>query len=674
LHERAEAATSQGNDISADLRALRGSYYEDCKFLVDNFARIGVELKSYPAKFRNMHLKNALRQCNGFIFHRMVSRVTLPQERQSAVKQEADRAHYYDPYGLEGHSAPHQDSFGYGEDSYHWSGYRSETVELSSMSPQEVAKLCPAAAFHSLHLPLQHSRDGVLRLLRIAEEECEVLPSKERCPYLVVVEVLEQPYSCNSPMLYSHGYEAMREMLARRLTATDVDTEFSHSEPSVAREVDLAAALATPSAEQLLEEDEHLNGRPTSHENVAAFARPDFHPASQDSGVDGKEVNRKLFDASGDVLRGGMTPHSPLSQGGEPFHRDYCEPSITVGPSSAPQDYPPYPTYGGEYPAANPWDPSAADQLYPYEQRLDVFDMGRQELQQHVPVRKKTWAERRDIVRHTSPFGHFPGWGLRSFIVKAGDDLRREVLAMQLIEYCQKVFQVEGLDIFLRPYQIVSTGRDCGLVEFIENAQSLDKIKKTFRPFVGGRAGGSGDLSLREFFEFSFGASYSLVYSKAVHNFVRSLAGYSLLTYLLQVKDRHNANIMIDNEGHILHIDYGFILGDSPGFNINFESAPFKFTRDYADVMGGVDSDAFRTFEDLFLRGFMALQRHTEGLSAIVQLFCGDKKKNCADSLRTRLMFPTSEMDILSLVRDSIDNWRTKQYDWYQQKTNNIQM
>jgi phosphatidylinositol kinase/protein kinase (PI-3 family) len=42
---------------------------------------------------------------------------------------------------------------------------------------------------------------------------------------------------------------------------------------------------------------------------------------------------------------------------------------------------------------------------------------------------------------------------------------------MQLIEYCQKVFQLEGLDIYLRPYQIVSTGRDCGLVEFIENAQ-----------------------------------------------------------------------------------------------------------------------------------------------------------------------------------------------------------
>jgi phosphatidylinositol kinase/protein kinase (PI-3 family) len=48
-------------------------------------------------------------------------------------------------------------------------------------------------------------------------------------------------------------------------------------------------------------------------------------------------------------------------------------------------------------------------------------------------------------------------------------------------------------------------------------------------------------------------------------NFVQSLVGYSLITYLLQVKDRHNGNIMIKQDGSILHIDYGFFMTNTPG-------------------------------------------------------------------------------------------------------------
>jgi phosphatidylinositol 4-kinase len=56
--------------------------------------------------------------------------------------------------------------------------------------------------------------------------------------------------------------------------------------------------------------------------------------------------------------------------------------------------------------------------------------------------------------------------------------------------------------------------------------------------------------------------------SLKLKNFIQSLAGYSLITYMLQVKDRHNQNIMIKRDGTVVHIDYGFFLSSMPGKGI----------------------------------------------------------------------------------------------------------
>lgn len=61
-------------------------------------------------------------------------------------------------------------------------------------------------------------------------------------------------------------------------------------------------------------------------------------------------------------------------------------------------------------------------------------------------------------------------------------------------------------------------------------------------------------------------------------------------------------------------------MTDSPGFNINFESAPFKLTREYVELLGGEHSVAYRKFEELFIQGFKILQSHADRLSALVEV------------------------------------------------------
>ena len=157
------------------------------------------------------------------------------------------------------------------------------------------------------------------------------------------------------------------------------------------------------------------------------------------------------------------------------------------------------------------------------------------------------------------------------------------------------IFKREGVNVWMRPYDIVATGPDTGVMEAVPDTVSLDSLKRSLPPHLP---------TLRAF----FAAHFASRRSAARRAFVQSLAAYSVVCYLLQVKDRHNGNILLDAEGHVVHIDFGFFLGNRPG-NINFESAPFKLSADLLGVLGGPRSLTFRKFRALFIRAFMAARK-----------------------------------------------------------------
>jgi phosphatidylinositol 4-kinase B len=122
------------------------------------------------------------------------------------------------------------------------------------------------------------------------------------------------------------------------------------------------------------------------------------------------------------------------------------------------------------------------------------------------------------------------------------------------------------------------------------------------------------------FFEANFGKRETKSFEKANKNFCYSLAAYCLVCYVLQIKDRHNANILLDREGHIAHIDFGFMLTRFPGNVFQFEQAPFKLTNDFMEVMGGVTSEGFKRFRKHFIHGFYALHKNSDKLVLLVQM------------------------------------------------------
>ncbi|KAG3157573.1 hypothetical protein PI124_g10596 [Phytophthora idaei] len=284
-------------------------------------------------------------------------------------------------------------------------------------------------------------------------------------------------------------------------------------------------------------------------------------------------------------------------------------------------------------------------------------------------VFRERWSEKEARIRRESPFGDHPGWRLLSVIVKSNDDLRQEQFAAQLIAQCDRIFREYSLPLSLRPYNVIATSAKTGLIEAVPDTVSLDSLKRN----------DPGYTTLLDFYTRLHGEQKTTGFTRAQRNFVESLAAYSIVCYVFQIKDRHNGNILVGTDGHVIHIDFGFLLTNSPGSNWNFERAPFKLTEEFVELMGGPRSSTFRYFRSLCIRAYLALRRNMDQIVLLVEMmFVGNADLPCfaggkravIEGLRARLKpgarTSTCQVFVNQLIDQSINNWRTRWYDKYQ--------
>nr|XP_016848755.1 PREDICTED: phosphatidylinositol 4-phosphate 3-kinase C2 domain-containing subunit beta isoform X2 [Anolis carolinensis] len=192
-------------------------------------------------------------------------------------------------------------------------------------------------------------------------------------------------------------------------------------------------------------------------------------------------------------------------------------------------------------------------------------------------------------------------------IFKCGDDLRQDMLTLQMIRIMNKIWVQEGLDMRMVIFRCFSTGRGRGMVEMIPNAETLRKIQVEH-----GVTGSFKDRPLADWLQKHNPKENE--YEKAVENFIYSCAGCCVATYVLGICDRHNDNIMLKTTGHMFHIDFGRFLGHAQMFgNIKRDRAPFVFTSDMAYVINGGDkpSSRFHDFVDLCCQAYNLIRKHT---------------------------------------------------------------
>ena len=215
-------------------------------------------------------------------------------------------------------------------------------------------------------------------------------------------------------------------------------------------------------------------------------------------------------------------------------------------------------------------------------------------------------------------------------MLKCGDDLRMDMVTLQLFKAMQSLWYDNGLKLKMSLYKVLCTGNEQGMLEMVTNSETLANIHVKEGGAINQLFNKAG---IKNWIEKNCNLK---IPQEAVENFMLSNVAYCLATFVLGIGDRHNDNIMIKKNGELFHIDFGHFLGHFKyKMGIKRERAPFVFTRQFQNVLGGDNSEMFKEFKNKLERGYIILRNNKEVILTLLRmLLCTGISELSEKSLR----------------------------------------
>eukprot|EP01124_Arcella_intermedia_P019584 TRINITY_DN2690_c0_g1_i1.p1 TRINITY_DN2690_c0_g1~~TRINITY_DN2690_c0_g1_i1.p1 ORF type:complete len:579 (+),score=149.34 TRINITY_DN2690_c0_g1_i1:541-2277(+) len=176
------------------------------------------------------------------------------------------------------------------------------------------------------------------------------------------------------------------------------------------------------------------------------------------------------------------------------------------------------------------------------------------------------------------------------------EDLRKDQLVMNLIQLANIILNKHNLPTLLT-YEILPTASDSGMLQMVDHASTLYDITKNSRTI------------------WNYFIQKNLTHMQPLElhkTFTNSVAVYSVMSYILDVGDRHLENIMVTHSAQFFHIDYGFILGEEPFWkNAVSSKAPVRITDTMREALiVALGESAFEQFIEICCEIFALLRSH----------------------------------------------------------------